>query len=304
LYFGPFSGSKVVLDLIADIRHIVPFCTQKHVTGRRCFYSKLDLCDPCPSSISKIKDKKEYVFKKRLYRKNINRLVRILKGNVQTIVAEFYRELKKLTKEKKYEEAIKIRNKIFRLERLIHYPLWIEHSAFPATSDYKKSLVKILGPYFPRLTDLTRIEAYDISNLGEKNQTASMVVAVKGIIDKSQYRRFKIKEKNIRSDFERLEEVIKRRFAQSWTAPQLLIIDGGVPQVAKVTETLKLLNLFPPVVGIAKNPDRLVIGVAGFPTVRPHLRSSGFNLIRTLRDESHRFARKYHLFLRERDFLI
>ena len=304
LYFGPFSGSKLVLDLIADIRRIVPFCTQKNLTGRHCFYSKLGLCDPCPSAISKIKDEKEYLKQKRIYRKNISRVVRILKGNVQTILVAFYKELRRLTKEEKYEEAIKVRNKIFRLERLIHYPLWSPQTKGAETEDYKSSLIKILGPYFPDLRNVRRIETYDISNLGEKNQTASMVVAVDGVIDKSQYRRFKIKRKNMRSDFERLEEVILRRFGQKWPKPQLLVVDGGHPQVAKVIGTLRPLGLEIPVVGIAKNPDRLVIGIKGLPTVRPPPRAAGFNLIRALRDESHRFARKYHLFLRERDFLI
>ena len=304
LYFGPFSGSRLVLDLIADLRKIVPFCTQKSLGPRACFYSKLGLCDPCPGSISKVKDKQQYTKQKKIYRRNIKRIVRILKGNVQTIVSGFYKELRKMTKEEQYEEAIKVRNKIFRLERLIHYPLWSPEMSAAEVGDYKTSLAKILGPYFPALRDINRIETYDISNLGEKNQTASMVVAVAGVIDKSQYRRFRIKTKNIKSDFERLEEVIKRRFSQKWPKPEILIVDGGVPQVSKVIETLASLKLSIPVVGIAKNPDRLVIGVAGFPTVRPPLRAPGFNLIRTLRDESHRFARKYHLFLRERDFLI
>lgn len=304
LYFGPFSGSRLVLELIADIRRIVPFCTQKSIGTRPCFYSKLDLCHPCPSAISKIKDEQEYEKLKRIYRKNIYRVIRILKGNVKTILSGFYRELKQLTKAQKYEAAIKVRNKIFRLERLIHYPLWTAHPGTTPGENYQESLTKILGPYFPGISDLTRIEAYDASNLGEKNQTASMVVAVGGAIDKSQYRRFKIRAKNVKSDLERLEEAIKRRFRQAWLQPQLIIVDGGSLQVAKVIEVLGSMKLSIPIIGIAKNPDRLVIGVAGFPTVRPPLRSAGFNLVRLLRDESHRFARKYHLFLRERDFLI
>jgi excinuclease ABC subunit C len=304
LYFGPFSGSRLVSDLIADLRKIVPFCTQKSLSRRACFYSKIGLCDPCPGSIVKTKDKEEYLRLKKIYRKNINRVVGIFRGKVQTLLSTFYKDLRRLTKEERFEEAIKVRNKIFRLERLVHYPLWSPQTTSSELGDYKSSLLKILGPYFPDLRDLSRIETYDVSNLGEKNQTASMVVSVRGIIDKSQYKRFKIKQKRLQSDFERLEEVIKRRFRQNWPKPNILLVDGGVPQVAKVIETLRTLKLSIPVVGIAKNPDRLVVGVAGMPTVRPPMRSPGFNLVRALRDESHRFARKYHLFLRERDFLI
>src|SRR3989338_9893962 len=69
LYFGPFSGSRIVLDLIADLRKIVPFCTQKSLGPRACFYSKLGLCDPCQGSISKVKDKQQYTKQKKIYRR-------------------------------------------------------------------------------------------------------------------------------------------------------------------------------------------------------------------------------------------
>lgn len=302
-YFGPFSGMRVAQEIISDIRHIVPFCTQKNLSPRPCFHSKISLCDPCPNGITRIEEDVKRHGERIRYRKNIGKVIRILEGKVQTIVADFYHRLKTLIKQEKYEEAIAMRNKIFRLERLIHYPL--SHSDFYSIppQDYEKSLRQLLNPYFPNIKNFLRIETYDISNLGEKNQTASMVVAIRGQIDKSQYRRFKIKTP-AKSDFERLEEVIKRRFSKPMDMPSLVIIDGGEPQVARVMRVVGEMKATVPVVGIAKNPDRLVVGVAGFPTIRPAIRNTGFNLIRALRDESHRFARKYHLYLRGRDFLI
>ena len=83
-----------------------------------------------------------------------------------------------------------------------------------------------------------------------------------------------------------------------------MVIDGGAPQVREIVYLIKSLKKDIPVIGIAKNPDRLVIGVNNFPVMKPSLFSKGFNLIRSIRDESHRFARKYHLFLRDKDFLI
>lgn len=304
LYFGPFSSTALVRDLISDIRHIVPFCTQTSVTRNPCFYSKIHLCEPCPNSIRSLDDPAEYEKQKKLYKANITRVIRILKGGLKTFMADLYRSLKKYTREQNYEEAIKIRNKIFRMERLIHYPLTSHDFHSSPDKDFVESLLAILNPFFPGMSGLKRIETYDISNLGDKNQTASMVVATNGRIDKSQYRKFKIKNPKLRSDFERLREVIGRRLRQKWPRPDLMVIDGGQPQLEAVGEVLAAEKARIPLVGIAKNPDRLVVGVNNFPVVKPPVRNPGFSLIRLLRDESHRFARKYHLHLRERDFLI
>lgn len=304
LYFGPFSSSIQVRELISDIRHIVPFCTQETIGKRGCFYSKIHLCDPCPSAISHIEDKETYAIKRKEYRSNITRVIRILRGSVNGFLSDLYRDLKKLTREENFEEAIKVRNKIFRMERLIHYPLTSHDQILKNADDFERPLLEILKPFFPNLNRLSRIECYDMSNLGEKNQTASMVVATKGRIDKSQYRRFKIKTPNLKSDFDRFREVIARRMKQDWPMPDLLVVDGGEPQVATVLELLRNLEKDIPLIGIAKNPDRLVVGVDGFKTLRPPIRNPGFSLIRQIRDESHRFARKYHLHLRDRDFLL
>src|SRR3989339_2209941 len=60
LYFGPFSSVKMVEKIINDIRRIVPFCTQKNISKKACFYSKIGLCNPCPNEIKNIDVKKQY----------------------------------------------------------------------------------------------------------------------------------------------------------------------------------------------------------------------------------------------------
>ncbi|MGB9883181.1 MAG: GIY-YIG nuclease family protein [Microgenomates group bacterium] len=302
LYFGPFSSVKVVESLISDIRHIIPFCTEKNLGKKPCFYSKIGLCQPCPNVIEKQKDKKIKLQLKKQYRKNIKKVIEIFQGKVIKILDNFYDQLKRLIKEEKFEEAINIRNKIFRLERLINQPL--NHNQVDIENISLKILFVELKKYFPDLEKLQRIECYDISNLGKKNQVASMVVMTNGKLDKSQYRRFKIKNPQLKSDFDRLEEVINRRFENQWPKPDLLVIDGGRPQLKAVMTILKKMKIDIPLVGIAKNPDRLIIGQENFLIVKYPQTNQGFNLIRLMRDEAHRFAKKYHLYLRNRDFLI
>ena len=114
----------------------------------------------------------------------------------------------------------------------------------------------ILKKYFSQLIKLDRIEAYDISNLGLNQAVGSMVVMKNNQIDKKEYRRFKIKQVGLRSDFDRLSEVIKRRLKKSWPVPDLMIIDGGRPQIKTIIKVFQENQINIPLLGIAKNPDR------------------------------------------------
>jgi len=297
IYFGPFSSVKVATELINDIRHIIPFCTQKNITRHPCFYSKIGLCNPCPNGQLTSAQKKQY-------RHNVKQVKAILNGKMKLIIKNLSRQLKILVKQDRFEEAIIFRNKIFRLERLIHFPLTNNDFFTSKIVNFSNDLNKMIKSHYPDLKKIKRIEGYDISNLGQDYATASMVVVENNIFDKKQYRKFRIKNIKNRSDFDRLNEVITRRLKNNWPIPDLIIIDGGTPQVQEVVRLIKSLSKNIPVIGIAKNPDRLVIGVDNFPVIKPSLFSKGFNLIRSIRDESHRFARKYHLYLRGKDFLI
>ena len=165
-------------------------------------------------------------------------------------------------------------------------------------------LKKLLQNHISDGEPLRRIECYDISNLSQKDATASMVVFVDGLPDKSQYRKFRIKNLRLRSDFDMLEEVFERRLKHNWPKPNLVVVDGGVPQVVKVKRVFKKLGVDIPLLGIAKHPDRLILNApTKLTTLRPSMNNLGFNLIRALRDEAHRFARKYHLLLRQKKML-
>lgn len=305
-YFGPFSSVRTASMLLKEVRKLVPFCTQKNISGRPCFYSKIGLCNPCPNSIesgeSSIENKNNM---KRQYRRNIQTVIRILNGNVKGVLESFYKKLKLLSKTHQFEEAILLRNKILRFEELLYRQSFDDGSyRYNQSEEAQSSLRKLIHPYFPKLHSLKRIECYDISNTSQKNATASMVVLKNGLIDKPDYRKFRVRNTKLRSDFEMIDEILRRRFKRAWKKPDLLVIDGGKPQVRTVLKVLKSLHIFLPVIGLAKNPDRLIVGVNTLPTINFLMNNKGINLLRLIRDESHRFARKYHLFLRDRNFLI
>jgi len=303
--FGPFSSSRIAYSIVKEIRKIIPFCTQKKLSSKECFYSKISLCNPCPNAIWKEKDLKLKSHKMKIYRKNIIQVIKILSGKSDVLLSALYKKLNLLSKNELFEEAIGIRDRIIKLERLSHL---FYNSDFNSTVDLKvpeelDMLQRLLKNFFPLINTLKRIECYDVSNISNIDATASMVVLKQGFIEKSEYRKFRIKSPDSISDINRLEEVLKRRLKQKWPMPNLIIVDGGKPQTRIFSRVLSSLKLNTPLVGIAKHPDRLIIGVSGFPTCKLNRDNPALHMIQRLRDESHRFAKKYHLFLRKDKFL-
>lgn len=308
VYFGPFQSTKTASTLLKEIRKIIPFCTQPKITKRPCFYSKIGLCNPCPNSIQysvlSIQFKSQ---QQKQYKKQIRQVITILKGKAKNVLKTLYKNLNQLTKNQNYEDAIPIRNRILKLETLMFNQRIYENEIVLTYDNSVQSielLLKLMQKYYPDINKLNRIECFDISNINQKQATASMVVFKDGRMDKSEYKKFKIKNLKLKTDTQFINEILIRRFKNKWPYPQLLVIDGGKPQVSTVLKTLNKINISIPVLGIAKRPDRFIVGAGKLNTIYLPNNSLALNLIRTIRDESHRFAKKYHVLLREKDFLI
>ena len=150
-----------------------------------------------------------------------------------------------------------------------------------------------------------RIECFDISTLHGAFTVASMVVFTNGKPDKSQYRRFKIRaELDEANDFVSMSEVLGRRYAPERKAderfgsrPDLLVVDGGRPQLTAAMRQLEELGLDIPVCGLAKADEEVFVPWDDTPIVLPS-GSASLYLIKQVRDESHRFAITFHRELR------
>ena len=152
-----------------------------------------------------------------------------------------------------------------------------------------------------------RIECFDISTLHGHFTVASMVVLTNGRPDKSQYRRFKIQTPLTEAnDFVSMSEVLGRRYAPERMAderfgsrPDLLVVDGGKPQLTAAMEQLAELGLDIPVCGLAKSDEEIFVPWDDTPVVLPS-GSPSLYLIKQVRDESHRFAITFHRELRDK----
>jgi excinuclease ABC subunit C len=300
---GPFPSQKVVAGILQEIRRVIPYATHG-LQKKPCFYHKIGLCEPCPGTLQELSPTTIAVAKKK-YRKNIRRIISVLSGNTEPVLEDLRKELKqKIKDENDYEDALLLRDRILRFEHFLSQKTGLEHENFVGgrRDSLMESLHALLQRYFPNLPALHRLECYDVSNLSQKNATCAMTVMEDGAINKREYRKFRIKSTTAQSDFEMLTEVMHRRFNSEkhgdWQHPDVLIVDGGKPQVRTILRTLAQMKIEIPVIGIAKAPDRLVMGTSDLPMVRPPLSHSGFNAVRLLRDEAHRFSKKYHLLLR------
>jgi len=281
--YGPFPSSSIVHQVLKMIRRIFPYSDHK-IGKRPCLYSQIGLCSPCPSTIKNEADRK-------LYLKNIRNIKSLLNGRIAKVRHNLEKEMQNYSREQKYEEAQKTRDKIDRLEYItkpriptefyLENPNLLEDIRIKELQNLKSLLVNCKL----KIENLHRLECYDIAHLAGTHPTASMVTFIDGEAEKTLYRHFKIKSAKGGDDYESLREVAKRRLKNNWGKPDLIIVDGGVGQVKAFEQIIPNI----PVVGIAKNPDRLIIQKNCIRLTGPAL-----NLVSRMRDEAHRFARRYH----------
>ncbi len=136
-----------------------------------------------------------------------------------------------------------------------------------------------------------RIEAYDISHLSGQEAYGSMIVFnSRGEADKAEYRLFKIKNEFLNDDLRALSEVLNRRLKhQDWFYPDLILIDGGRPQVDFLSPIFKKYKINN-VVGLSKfSGDELVFLKTATKDFKDKVLKIK-NILLQARDEAHRFA--------------
>ena len=147
---------------------------------------------------------------------------------------------------------------------------------------------------------VSRMEAYDISNISGFANVGSMVVFVDGKPKKSDYRKFRIKSVAGPNDYACMEEVLTRRFENhAEILPDLILMDGGRGQVNICLKVLEKIGIDVPVCGMVKDDKHRTRGIYYNNVELPiDTSSNGFKLVTRIQDEAHRFAIEYHRLLR------
>ena len=179
-----------------------------------------------------------------------------------------------------------------------------------------KEIASLIG-----LPNITRVEAFDISNTSGFENVGSMVVYENGKPKRSDYRKFRMKTVSGPDDYACMKEVLTRRFTHgleevkqlsdkkmeqdygSFTRfPDLVLMDGGKGQVNIAQEVLEELRLSIPVCGMVKDDHHRTRGLYfKNKEIEIDTHSEGFKLITRIQDEAHRFAIEYHRSLRSKE---
>ena len=261
--FGPYAQIKTT-EMLKLLHSLFKVSRCNPNSKRHCFDYQLGNClGVCKNEIS-VKDYKQKVIKP---------LILFLEGKKKKLLTELKKKMKLVSLNDNFEEAKRLRNQIYSLEKIRDFSLIDKSFIEKSFNDFS----------------FQRIEGYDISNLGKTNKVGSMVVFIDSFPSKKDYRKFKIKTVEGQSDVDCLKEVIKRRINhKEWDWPQVVLVDGGKPQVNAIKPLLEKTII----IGIAKGKRRKKNEFI-FDNKDKEIIEKNKDIFIKVRDEAHRFAIKY-----------
>jgi excinuclease ABC subunit C len=277
--FGPYTSKKQMEIALKILRKIFPFHSNNQKTEKGCLDFQIGRCPgPYANAISKAD-----------YMQNIRGIRMILEGKKKNLVKRLEIEMREYAKKNEFEKAAEARNKLFALKHIHDVAL---------ISDSLQSTVDSSQAF--------RVEAYDISNISGQYAVGSMVVFKNSELDKSQYRKFKIKTIEEANDVGMMREVLLRRFKNNWPMPDLIMLDGGIGHLNIAQKLISDLGLVVALAAVAKGPSRKKLEVRSWNLennmeIKKLLNNN--NLIKQIMDEAHRFAITYHKKLRGKNLL-
>lgn len=282
-FYGPFPDGSSLRSLLKTIRRIFPYRSCRVLPKKPCIYYDLGLCTaPCINIDG--------------YNQIIGKIRKFLNGNITSLLTQTQKDIRALTKDEKFEEALILRKQLESLTYITTswryaQDLGKDHNLQDdQISKALDQLSTVLNPCFPNLK-LRKIECYDISNFGNNYFVGAMTVFCGGQIDKSQYRKFKIRSKANQDDMFMIKEIVYRRLQHpEWDLPDLIVLDGGIPQLSVTSSIVGQI----PTIGLAKKQETIVIKTqADYLEINLPKDSNGLQLLQRLRDEAHRFGNKY-----------
>lgn len=292
-YVGPFYAKLPVEKALRVLRKVFPYYTKPY-DGKKTLDTDLGLTPGIEIERTPPAE----------YKKNLRKLIRYLEGDRVKLLRDLEKQMESAAADGRYEEAAMLRNQLFGLKELKKKIVFSDKEFMDISSDQALlQLQRMLNlPEPPK-----RIEGYDISHQSGTNAVASMVVFTNGASDRSEYRKFKIRQSNKQDDLASMREVLTRRLKhREWTYPDLIILDGSIGQISAVREILFEANI--PVIGRDKSGDhgrnagvKIAIPTGSDYKIVPLPSDSHVaKLIARIDEESHRFAITYHTLLKRK----
>ena len=300
LWFGPFPNAAVLRGLCEWLsRHYglrtckVP-CPDAE-TAKHCMEVALGTC-PCPC-LGRI-DAGEY-------RGRVEAVLGVFRGNYREVQAKLHAEMNQAAAGLDFETAARLRDIVDRLPEICD----------PARRSFRNwSLQNTAGTPGPGLAELQAalmlpeppavIECLDMSHLGGTMAVGSVVCFRQGRPATADYRRFRIRSEDATDDTARMTEVVTRRYGrlqkEERPLPDLIVVDGGKPQLNAAVAALRTLGLgHLKIIALAKRLEEIFIPAETIPLLLPR-DNPALKLLQAIRDEAHRFAVSYNRDLRRR----
>lgn len=234
--FGPFPYGSELKEAMRLVRKIFPYRDKCEPSqGKPCFNYHIGLC---PGVCVGLVTKKEYAL-------NMENIRLFFEGKKQKIINSLNLQMKKSAKSLEFEKANKTKKTIYALNHIQDISLIKNESR--KDKDFLNSKNSNQKNF--------RIESYDIAHMSGKNMVGVMSVSVNGQLNKSEYRKFIIRQYDSSNDTGALREIIERRLKHTeWSMPDLVVIDGGK---AQLTLAKKLFSNY----GSSNSEDVKVVSV-------------------------------------------
>ena len=301
--YGPFASAGGIRDAVNALQKVFKFrtCELDIMDGdesrryfRPCLLHAINQCTaPCADLISRPD-----------YRKDIDRLKRLLKSKRSTMIRRMTREMQDAANAMRFEEAAVLRDRIKAI------------SVLSLSGDvHEDAQVEVFyvdpGEGLDKLADILEleqrprsIEGIDIANLQGAESVGSLVCFIDGRAFKPGYRRFGIKTVRGQDDYAMIKEVIQRRYRHAAGGeelyPDVILIDGGLGQLHAALEAFGDMDIRPPmVISLAKKQEEVYVQARSAP-LRLARNNPALRLLQQVRDEAHRFAQHYHHILRRK----
>jgi excinuclease ABC subunit C len=269
--FGPYPNGGSLRDALKIIRGIFPFRDfRADNPENERFYKQLGLSPDTSDSAARAE-----------YMKNITNIKLFFEGRKTKIIKDLERAMHVHAKGLEFEAAEIIKRKIFALNHINDIAL------------IKDDRLDIPG-------NGMRIEAYDIAHHAGTSTVGVMTVITGGQVDKSEYKKFKIRSGKGNDDYGNLREMLSRRFNHpEWQYPDVMVIDGGLGQYGIAQEVIKELGIATTIVSVIKDEHHKPKAIHGDEVIiKKHKRD-----ILLANSEAHRFAITFHKQTRAKKFL-
>lgn len=275
--FGPFPNGLLFREALKIVRRIFKFYDTKRPVGEersKVTKGKIDFNRQI-GLYPDIQSKDEYM-------RTIRHIRLFFEGKKRQVIKELTKEMMMAATKEQFEEAAKLKRRIFALEHIQDIALIKDESRI--YRDERR----------------IRIEAYDIAHLDGKDMVGVMTVIEGGEPQKSEYRKFKVQTLTDANDTAALAEVLRRRLEHTeWPTPQIIVVDGSTAQKNVAEKVLREKSRMIPIVAVVKDERHKPTRLIG----QKRLLDVHQNAVLLANAEAHRFAINYHRQKRGKRFI-